>query len=604
MTAVAEPALQDAAARIAVLPFESLSDGAGDAYFARGFVEDLIVELARFPTLEVLHPDSSLAAADASAFDAAGVSHFLRGSVRRAAGTLRVTAQLVDRASGQSRWAERFDVPAEDVLGLQDEIAARVAASAAVEIDSARLTHARRKPLASLEVYDCWLRGLDALHCGTAEDDARARTFFERALGIDPSYARAHAGLSLSHFNEWSCQAWEIWDDKERLAFQHAQRAAALDDSDAQVQIVLGRVLLYRREFEQAELRIARALQLNPSDADVLAQAGLCRAYLGDAAAGVELARKAMRLHPRHPEYYLPCLAVPLFVLGRYDEANEVAVRAPRAFVDVPAYLAAGAALAGRRDEARTWVTAFVDDFRDKIVFGCAPELGDPLRWIELVNPFRRREDYQRLAHGLEQAGLPVDPDVRPARPPRSARSAPAAATERPLFRREGELWSIGFAGEVVRLGDAKGFTDLVQLLARPREEVHCLELAGRRSEPQGADPLLDERARREIRERIADLEQQIDDAEGLGDVGRAERAREELDQLVTTLAGALGLGGRPRRAGSAVERARCTVTWRMRSAIRKIGQVHPALGRHLENAVRTGTRCVYQPETQVDWAF
>jgi hypothetical protein len=79
-------------------------------------------------------------------------------------------------------------------------------------------------------------------------------------------------------------------------------------------------------------------------------------------------------------------------------------------------------------------------------------------------------------------------------------------------------------------------------------------------------------------------------------------QAREELDQLISALAGALGLGGRPRRVGSQVERARCTVTWRIKSAIRKVASAHPALGRHLGNAVRTGTTCVYQPEKPVDW--
>ena len=98
---------------------------------------------------------------------------------------------------------------------------ARVASALAVEIDTLRLGRARRKALASLEVYDCWLRGLDALRQGTPEDDVRGRAFFERALELDPAYARAHAGLSLSHFNEWSCQLWE------QLGRQGASRVRA-----------------------------------------------------------------------------------------------------------------------------------------------------------------------------------------------------------------------------------------------------------------------------------------------------------------------------------------------------------------------------------------
>ena len=611
MTAVTI-ALQDAAARLAVLPFEILSADvdAADGYFARGFVEDLTVELTRFPTLEILHPDSALAADPLrGALDGAGVSHYLRGTVRRSADAVRVTAQLVDAATGKRCWAERFDARASDLLALQDEIVMRVVSSTAIEIDTARLARARRKPLASLEVYDCWLRGVEALHRGTAEDDVLARSFFERALELDPTYARAHAGLSLSHFNEWSCQAWEKWDETEALAYDHALRAAALDDSDAHVQIVLGRVLLYRREFAQAEQRIARALALNPNDADVLVQAAITRAFVGAAEEGIALARKAMRLHPRHPEFYVPCLVIPLFVAGSYEEACEVAARAPRSVVDLPAYVAAGAALDGRSDVAARYLEMFLADFRDKIVFGSAPDPGDALRWIDLVNPYERREDFERLARGLELAGLPADrpPTValRDARAPAVWRGAPTAGVrtaDRPSFRREGELWRFDFGGDVVRLSDAKGFGDLVLLLSRPGEDLHCLELAGRQTEPRGADPLLDERARREIRARIADLDLQIEEADGTGDSARAESARDELDQLVTSLAGALGLGGRPRRVGSAVERARSAVTWRIRSAIRKIAAAHPPLGRHLENAIRTGTRCAYRPETSLDW--
>ena len=131
---------------------------------------------------------------------------------------------------------------------------------------------------------------------------------------------------------------------------------------------------------------------------------------------------------------------------------------------------------------------------------------------------------------------------------------------------------------------------------------MHCLELADRPAEPGEAAPVLDARANREVRERLRELQQEIDDADAAHDLARAERAREELDGIVEVMAGALGLGGRSRALGSAAERARSAVTWRIRSAIKKIVKVHPRLGRHLENSIRTGTFCVYQPETAVRW--
>jgi hypothetical protein len=146
-----------------------------------------------------------------------------------------------------------------------------------------------------------------------------------------------------------------------------------------------------------------------------------------------------------------------------------------------------------------------------------------------------------------------------------------------------------------------KGFHDLARLLANPGHEVHSLELAERPAE-DGAGHVLDPRARREIQSRVRDLQHDIDEADSRNDRARAERAREELDRIAEVLSSALGLGGRSRKLGSAAERARSAVTWRIRSAIRKIISVHPRLGRHLENTVRTGVFCVYRPETTLDW--
>ena len=570
------------AAAVAVLPFENPSGDPEQGYFARGFVEELITELARFPTIEVIRGDDL------------GAAYHLRGSVRRLGEIVRIAAQLVATDGGRQIWADRFDAEAARLIEVQDEIVARVASALPLEIDLARLHGARRRPIASLDVYDCWLRGLDCLRRGTVDDDDRARAFFALALELEPCSARAHAGLSLSHFNEWSCQAWELWDDKERLAFEHARRAAELDDRDAIVQVVLAKILLYRRRFDEAARHVERALELAPNDADVLAHVALCRVYLGDAAGAAALAAKATRLHPRHPEWYLPAAAVPAFVLGRHADAAALLAAAPRAMVDVPAYLAASYALAGDRARAAEALAMFLADFVEKITFGREPEPGEPLRWVLHVNPFRRAEDAAALTGALALAGLSSDPDER--------RSATVPAPAPAIFRCDGDRWTLAWGGAAVELGDAKGFHDLAQLLARPDEPVHCLELAGRPA--AGADPVLDDRARRELTARARALQEVLDDAEARHDLGRVEATRAELDAIVAALSGALGLGGRPRRLGSAAERARSAVTWRIRNAIRKVASAHPALARHLDNAVRTGTYCVYAPESAVEWAL
>ncbi|HVJ93370.1 MAG TPA: hypothetical protein VM580_26395, partial [Labilithrix sp.] len=524
----------NAATKLSVLPFENLAGDPEQQYVARGFVDDLLTELSRFPNLEVIHGDRVPDSPDTP------IAHYLRGGVRRLGDVIRIAAQLVETTSGRQLWAERFDAPAEELLAAQDDIVARVVSALAIEVDQERLERARRKPLASLEIYDCWLRGLDCLRRGSVEDDEQARAFFERALTLDPHFARAHVGLSLSHFNEWSCQAWELWDQTERLAFEHARRALALDSRDGLVQLVLGRILVYRREYEAAARHVDIATELTPNDPEVLAHAALCRAYLGDSASALALATKASRLRVVPPDWYAVCAAIPLLLLGRYAELREVLGSTPRATVDTPAYLAAAYALSGDMDRAREHLAMFLDDFVEKITFGRPAEPGEPLRWLLHVNPFRRPEDVEHVTRGLRLAGLSADPDEgRRA----VSRSTPPAAPA--VFRKDGELWTLTFDGLTVQLTEAKGFYDLVELLGRAESEVHCLDLAGRALEPKGDAPVLDPRARRQIAARARELQERIDAAEAHHDRGAAEVAREELERLVATLSDAIGLGGR-----------------------------------------------------------
>jgi len=182
------------------------------------------------------------------------------------------------------------------------------------------------------------------------------------------------------------------------------------------------------------------------------------------------------------------------------------------------------------------------------------------------------------------------------------------------LFRRDGDLWSLAYGGESVHMKDAKGLRDLATLLARPGREVAAIELATERSTPAppgsahdlvppgDAGEVLDEEARIRYRARLAELEDDIADAEALGDGDRAERARTEREALARELSAALGLGGRPRRVGDPAERARTTVTRRVREAISRIEEVHPSLGGHLRRSVKTGTYCVYDPEQLPHW--
>ena len=165
-------------------------------------------------------------------------------------------------------------------------------------------------------------------------------------------------------------------------------------------------------------------------------------------------------------------------------------------------------------------------------------------------------------------------------------------------FYREGEYWTLVFNGEVARLRASRGLLLLSRLLERSGREVHVLDLAELRGvDADRAESVLDTTARRVFRDRIVELEADLNEADLFGDIERSARARAELDAVVDELARATGLGGRDRQTASDSERARVAATRAIRSALERISQALPDLGRHLRHSVRTGTYCVYAPD-------
>jgi len=400
---------------IAVLPFADRCPGGDQDYLTLGFTEELVRALARFRSLRILAAQTSFAlghsgTAPGEAAARLGARYCLAGSIAAAGETLRIGAELLDARTGQCLWSERYQGGAGEIFAAQDGISRAVAAVLAVRIDGDLLRGAVGKPLESLAAYDCWLRGVDSLRRGSRESLEQARPLFERALEIDPGFARAYTGLSLTHFNEWSCLAWDRWEENERRAYDYAQQGAGLDPSDHMTQFVLGRILLYRRDFERAERHLARAESLNPNDADMLAHLAFSDACLGEAERGTERGALARRLNPFHDDWYFAFAAGTALLARRLDEAIDFARRAPHAATDMHACLACALALQGRTAEARHHRDAFLALYQRRICSGRMPDRGEAVHWLLQVNPVRRAQDLDFLLDGLARAGLPGSP--------------------------------------------------------------------------------------------------------------------------------------------------------------------------------------------------
>lgn len=183
-------------------------------------------------------------------------------------------------------------------------------------------------------------------------------------------------------------------------------------------------------------------------------------------------------------------------------------------------------------------------------------------------------------------------------------------------FRHDGDLWTLRYEETQARVKDRKGLHDLARLIAEPGREFHVLDLVaaaapdrrpgierGDLHEQGHAGEHIDEQARMHYQRRLSELQQERDDAEAAGDSERAARGAAEHDALVAELAAAYGLGGRARRAGDPIERARSAVGWRIRSALQHIQRAHPTLGHHLTHSIRTGIYCSYVPEQPTSWS-
>jgi hypothetical protein len=197
---------------------------------------------------------------------------------------------------------------------------------------------------------------------------------------------------------------------------------------------------------------------------------------------------------------------------------------------------------------------------------------------------------------------------TKPEEPSPVPATEPAVPETVNAFEKQGDAWTLVYRGRSIRLRDSKGLGYLAMLVAAPYRDVHVADLvglgvresAGLRS---AGGPAIDAQAREAYRHRLKDLESERDEARDWGDLERAARAEEEISFLTDELAAAYGIGGRPRRPDDPTERMRKAVTNRIRHTVAKIGSVHPELGRHFGNSVRTGTYCSYAPETPVTWA-
>jgi len=292
---------------IVVVPFTNLAADA-DEYFADGLTEDIITNLARFRDLRVIGGASSLQLKGRTidldeVCSRTHAGYLVQGSVRRAAGRVRISVQLVEGATGVQLWGDRYDRDMVDIFALQDEVTHTIAATLGVKMQDVVFQRALKKSAIELSAYDCILRARRYTWMLSAEMHAEARDLLQKAVELDPMSADAHALLANVYLGEYRFEMNPRPNPIGR-ALTHALAATQLDPQNSYARCWLAIVHFFRGENEKFEAEAQLALRLNPNDPETLADVGHYYAFMGQFERGAELSRRAQQLNPLHPSWY------------------------------------------------------------------------------------------------------------------------------------------------------------------------------------------------------------------------------------------------------------------------------------------------------------
>ncbi|CAM5775308.1 hypothetical protein LMIY3S_04959 [Labrys miyagiensis] len=318
---------------VAVLPFRL----AADVEERRGVFDetaaDIAAALRRFETFVVLETTTASALASTPppgmqpALAQAGVDYLVEGAVERARDLYAVVVTLSDVRSGRRLWAQGFSLPAMEVLDFRESAAMQLASVLAFNVESDMA--GRGPPEDSRgQALALTMRGMMLIRSFGEDGYGQAREFLAGAVALDPASGLALSYLALTEAVRRGSYGTRPSDCLDR-ALEMAQEAATLSPAQARCHRVLAIILLLRREFRLAEACYRQALELNPYDADTIAQMGWLAAMRGDPASGLELVDRGIRSNPVHPPWYYLDRGVILLLLGRHDEAAEVFARMP-----------------------------------------------------------------------------------------------------------------------------------------------------------------------------------------------------------------------------------------------------------------------------------
>ncbi len=348
---------------IAVLPFDNLSGDPKQDYFSDGLSDHIITNLSKVPHLFVIARNSTFTYKGKpvkvqKVAEEFGVRYVLEGSVQKTGDRIRITAQLIDAIKGHHLWAESYDRDLKDIFAVQDQITMEILKALQVKLTGGEKLSIIAKGTDNLEAYQKVLHSMEELQRFVKDGNIRARQLAEEAIALDPSYPVAYRLLAWTHYHDAKFGYSKNRAESFKRAVELAQKAIELDDTDAGAHTLLSVLHLYRRQYEKAIAEGERALSISPNGAHYNAIFANVLIYSGRSEEAIELTKKAMRLSPIYPTWFLGQLGWAYRLTGRYDEAIEPLKRCRERNPEVMhVELVIVYSLLGRKEEAHALVT-------------------------------------------------------------------------------------------------------------------------------------------------------------------------------------------------------------------------------------------------------
>jgi adenylate cyclase len=392
---------------LAVLPFDNLSGDSSQDYFSDGITETIITTLSNVSNLFVIARNSTFTYKGKSVkvqqvAEELGVRYVLEGSVQRSEDRVRVTAQLIDAITGHHLWAERYDRKSGDIFALQDDITEQVTMALKVKITEGEQARIRRRHIKNKEAYEYYLRGLEIYRTFTKEANDQARKLFEKTVELDPNSTLGWCFIGWTHYRDGRFGWTDTPEKSLALAEELAHKILAKDDSIAEAYSILSLVYMARKQHDKAVAYGEKVLSFAPNFASMIANTAVIFLYSGRPDEAIELVKKAMRLSPYYPSWYLPILGLSYRLTGQYEEAISALEgwRDRKAKGMLPHIVLAFTYVeAGREEDAQAAVAEALKQNPKASIKGYTATI-----------PYKDPAEIERIRDSLRKAGLPETP--------------------------------------------------------------------------------------------------------------------------------------------------------------------------------------------------